>query len=68
MGQRSSGFVLGVVVAGLCSAGSIGAGAERADAIPLVVIVHDRAEVLPETSGSGVEGSGPHLLAAWRGA
>ncbi len=49
MGQSSSGFVLGVVVAGLCSAGSIGAGAERADAIPLVVIVHDRAEVLPET-------------------
>jgi hypothetical protein len=49
MAQSSSGFVLGVVVAGLCSAGSIGAGAERADAIPLVVIVHDRAEVLPET-------------------
>jgi hypothetical protein len=49
MGQSSSGFVLGVVVAGLCSAGSVGASAERADAIPLVVIVHDRAEVLPET-------------------
>ena len=49
MGQSSSGFVLGVVVAVLCSAGSIGASAERADAIPLVVIVHDRAEVLPET-------------------
>jgi hypothetical protein len=49
MGQSSSGFVLGVVVAGLCTAGPIGAGAERAEAIPLVVIVHDRAEVLPAT-------------------
>jgi len=48
MGQPSSGFVLGVVVAGLCSAGSIGAGAERADAIPLIVIVHDRADVVPQ--------------------
>ena len=49
MGQSSSGFVLGVVVAGFCSAGSIGASAERAGAIPLVVIVHDRAEIPPET-------------------
>lgn len=49
MGQSSSGFVLGVVVAGLCSAGSIGAAAGRADAIPLVVNVHDRAEILPKT-------------------
>ena len=50
MGQSSSGFVLGVVVAGLCSAGPIGTRAERvAAAIPLVVIVHDRAEVLPQT-------------------
>ena len=45
MAQPSSGFVLGVVVAGLCSAGPIGTGAERADAFPLVVIVHDRAHV-----------------------
>src|SRR5688572_31830439 len=49
MGQPSSGFVLGVVVAGLCSAASAGAGAEPTDAIPLIVIVHDRADVLPET-------------------
>jgi hypothetical protein len=45
MGQSSSGVVLGVVVAGLCSAVPIGTGAERADAFPLVVIVHDRAHV-----------------------
>jgi hypothetical protein len=49
MGQRSSGLVLGVaIVSGLCSAGSAGVVAERADAFPLVVIVHDRAHV-PET-------------------
>ena len=48
MGQPSSGFVLGVVVACVCSAGSTGAGAEFSDAIPLVVIVHDRADVVPE--------------------
>jgi len=49
MGQSSSGFVLAAVVAGLCSTGSIGASAERGDAIPLVVIVHDGAVVHPET-------------------
>ena len=49
MGQPSSGFVLGIVVACLCSAGPAGAAAERTDAIPLIVIVHDRADVLPET-------------------
>jgi hypothetical protein len=49
MGQSSSGFVLGVVVAGLCSAGPIDTRAERVAAIPLVVIVHDKAEVLPQT-------------------
>lgn len=49
MGQRSSALVLGVaIVSGLCSAGSAGVVAERADAVPLVVIVHDRAHV-PET-------------------
>ena len=52
--------------AGLCSAGSVGAGAERADAIPLVVIVHDRA-MSSGDAGSGAAGSGPHLLADWRG-
>jgi hypothetical protein len=49
MGQRSSALVLGVaIVSWLCSAGSAGVLAERADAFPLVVIVHDRAHV-PET-------------------
>jgi len=56
MAQSSSGFVLGVVVAAwLCSAGSLGASAERADAIPLVVIVHDRAEVLPATQDQALK-------------
>jgi hypothetical protein len=50
MGQRSSALALGVaVVSGLCSAGSAGVVAERADTVPLVVIVHDRAQILPET-------------------
>jgi hypothetical protein len=48
MGQPSSCFVLGIVAACLCSAGSADAGAERTDEIPLIVIVHDRADVLPE--------------------
>jgi hypothetical protein len=48
VGQPSSGVVLGVVVFGLCSTGPIDAGARREDAIPLAVIVHDRAEVPAE--------------------
>jgi hypothetical protein len=48
MGQPSSGFVLGIVVGCLCSAGAVGAGTEGRDAIPLVVIVHDVAGVVPE--------------------
>jgi hypothetical protein len=50
MGKPSYDLVLSVaVIVALCGAGSILFAAERAEAFPLVVIVHDIAQVFPGT-------------------
>jgi hypothetical protein len=50
MRKPSRDLVLSVpVVIGLCGGHSVLAGAERADAFPVIVVVHDRAQVFPRT-------------------
>lgn len=50
MRKPSRDLVLSVTVAiGLCSGHSVRAGAQRADAFPVIVVVHDRAQVFPRT-------------------
>ena len=50
MGKPSGDLVLSVaVVIGLCGGHSVLAGAGRAEVFPLLVIVHDRAQVFPGT-------------------
>ena len=50
MGKPARDLVLSVaIVVGLCGGHSVLAGAGRAEAFPVVVIVHDRARVFPGT-------------------
>ena len=50
MQKPSRDLVLSVaVVIGLCGGHSVLAGAERADTFPVMVVVHDRAQVFPGT-------------------
>ena len=50
MGKRPFGLLLSVtIIVGLSGGRSILVGAERVDVFPLVLIVHDRANVFPAT-------------------